>query len=262
MNQNRLTLTETKYLRWLTKKHILLPTKHKKPLVSGWNIFYAETKTPEQLLLLNNEYSLRTGKLIGGGYYFVAIDLDDLWAKTRINDTRYVETNKGIHRYVFIKELPKSCYLVNKDGNRIGEIHSLGRFIVGIGSIHAKGTRYTLKGRVNEKWSLKFEKLTELQEFLTQRNIFTTAWGKIGKENIQKLELFLAKPQLTYQQKKDKLEKQVQTSKQKLHLCYLCLIIFRNDPAIIKEHLQTKNHLEKLKTYQIRVKSKKNFPQK
>jgi hypothetical protein len=48
-----------------------------------------------------------------------------------------------------IKELPKSCFLVNKNGNPIGELHSKGRFIVGIGSIHEKGTRYTLKGRVN-----------------------------------------------------------------------------------------------------------------
>jgi hypothetical protein len=55
-----------------------LPTKHKKPLVKGWNKYYAETKNIEQLLILNQEYSLRTGKLVGGGYYFVAVDLDDL----------------------------------------------------------------------------------------------------------------------------------------------------------------------------------------
>jgi len=45
---------------------------------------------------------------------------------------------------------------------------------VGIGSIHELGTRYTLKGRVNVKFCLKFETLRELQEFLTARNIFTT----------------------------------------------------------------------------------------
>jgi hypothetical protein len=64
--------------------------------------------------------------------------------------------------------------LVNKEGEPIGELHSKGRFIVGIGSIHEKGTRYTLKGRVNVKFCLKFEKLTELQAFLKERNIFTT----------------------------------------------------------------------------------------
>jgi len=40
---------------------------------------------------------------------------------------------------------------------------------------------------------LKFEKLTELQEFLKERNIFTTPWGKQGVENIRNLELYQAK---------------------------------------------------------------------
>ncbi|CAG8669922.1 12329_t:CDS:2, partial [Ambispora gerdemannii] len=35
MNATKLTPTETKYLRILGKKHILLPTKYKKPLVAG-----------------------------------------------------------------------------------------------------------------------------------------------------------------------------------------------------------------------------------
>ena len=63
-----------------------------------------------------------------------------------------METNQGIHRYLLIKELPKSCFLIDGDtGQRIGELHSKGRFVVGIGSIHQQGTRYTLRGRVNEK---------------------------------------------------------------------------------------------------------------
>ena len=85
-----------------------------------------------------------------------------------------VKTNKGIHRYFFIKELPKSCWLVNQEGKKIGELHSKGRFVVGIGSVHEKGTRYSLKGRTNVKFRLKFENLKELQEFLKARNIFTT----------------------------------------------------------------------------------------
>jgi hypothetical protein len=63
---------------------------------------------------------------------------------------------------------------VNQLGDRIGELHSKGRFVVGIGSIHEKGTRYTLKGRVNLPWNSKLESLKELQAFLTQRDIFTT----------------------------------------------------------------------------------------
>ncbi|WNE40601.1 MAG: hypothetical protein mread185_000058 [Mycoplasmataceae bacterium] len=247
--ENQLTITEAKYLRWLGKKHILLPTKHKKPLVKGWNKFYQETKTIEQLLTQNQEYSLRTGKLTGN-HYFIVLDLDDIWAKERIKDSRYIQTNKGVHRYIFSKELPKNCWLVNQDGNKIGELHSQGRFVVGIGSIHQKGTRYTLKGKVNEKWALKFDKLTELQTFLTERNIFTTRWGKEGKENIKDLEIFQARPKPTYQQKKTNLEKFVQTSKQKLHLCYLCLVIFKKDQQLIKEHLQSPKHLANWKIYQ------------
>jgi hypothetical protein len=259
MNQNKLTINETKYLRILAKKHILLPTKFKKPLVKDWNKYYAETKTINQLLTLNQEYSLRTGKLIGARYYFIAIDLDDIWAKERIKDSRYIETNKGIHRYLLIKELPKSCWLVNKDGSKIGEIHSLGRFVVGIGSLHEQGTRYTLKGRVNEKWCLKFEKLTELQSFLTARNIFTTPWGKTGQENIRNLALFQPKTktkklsnQQNFYQKKQKLEAKINDhpQKDKLNICYICLTYFKKDHQIIKAHLQGKQHQKKWKIFQ------------
>jgi len=62
---------------------------------------------------------------------------------------------------------------MNKLGEKIGEIHSLGRQIVGIGSTHESGAKYTLKGGVKQSWSLKFEKLIELQEFLKERNILT-----------------------------------------------------------------------------------------
>ncbi|MDR1670164.1 MAG: bifunctional DNA primase/polymerase [Spiroplasmataceae bacterium] len=101
-------------------------------------------------------YGIRTGKKIGD-YYFIVIDLDDIWAKERIKDARFVETNKGIHRYLLIKELPKNCWLVNEEGKKAGELHSKGRQLVGIGSIHPSGQRYSLRGRVNVKFSLKFE---------------------------------------------------------------------------------------------------------
>ena len=192
MNQNQLTPTETKYLKILVKKHILLPTKFKKPLVKGWNKYYAEYRSIEKMLSLNQEYSLRTGTPLGN-YYFIVIDLDDLWAKERIKTNWFIETNKGIHRYFFIGELPKSCWLVNQHGDKIGELHSKGRFVVGIGSIHEQGTRYSLRGKVNQKWSLRMESLRKLQEFLTHRNIFTTPWGKKGKENIRNLELYQPK---------------------------------------------------------------------
>jgi hypothetical protein len=77
MKKSKLTITENRYLRILAKKHVLLPTKNKKPLVAGWNKYYAEYRSIERLLELNNEYSLRTGIPIGS-YYFITIDLDDL----------------------------------------------------------------------------------------------------------------------------------------------------------------------------------------
>ena len=77
MKENKLTPTENKYLKILAKRHILLPTKFKKPLVKNWNKYYVEYRGIERLLALNQEYSLRTGTSIGS-YYFIAIDLDDI----------------------------------------------------------------------------------------------------------------------------------------------------------------------------------------
>jgi len=256
MTENKLTPTETKYLKILAKKHILLPTKHKKPLVKGWNKYYAEYRSVEQLLELNQEYSLRTGTSIGS-YYFIAIDLDDIWAQERIKTNWKVKTHKGIHRYFFIGELPKSCWLVNQNGAKIGELHSKGRFVVGIGSTHEKGTRYTLKGKVNLPWGSKIESLKELQEFLKERNIFTTPWSKERVENIRDLELYEKKePKLKplskefqYFQKRKKLETKLakHPKKTKLNICYICLLYFPKEPEIVKTHLQGKQHQKKLK---------------
>lgn len=227
--------------------------------MSGWNKYYAEYRSIERLLKLNQEYSLRTGTK-AGGYYFIAIDLDDLWAKERIKDSRYVKTNKGVHKYLLIKELPKSCWLMNNLGEKIGEIHSLGRQVVGIGSIHELGTRYDLKGRANVKFCLKFETLRELQQFLRERNIFTTPWGKKGLENIRDLELYEKKEpkpkslskEFQYFQKKEKLEKRINnhSKKENLNICYICLVYFPKESDIIKSHLQGKKHQKNWKVYQ------------
>ena len=267
MKDTKLTATETKYLKILTRKHILLPTKHKKPLVKNWNKYYPEYRSIERLLEINQEYSLRTGTGIRD-YYFIAIDLDDLWAKERIKTNWFVKTNKGIHRYFFIRELPKSCFLVNKEGQKIGELHSKGRFVVGIGRIHEKGTRYNLKGGVNLPWSLKFETLKEFQEYLKERNIFTTPWGKSGKENIRDLELYekkepkpkLPSKEFQYFQKKEKLEKKVNDSpkKENLNICYICLVYFPKEPEIIKSHLAGKNHQKNWKVYQAKFSPQNN----
>jgi len=194
MKNNQLTKSETKYLKMFDRRdiRIRIPFKEKRPHILNWTVYYSEPWTINQMLEKGSNYGIRCGRPVGK-YFNVVIDLDDFWAKERMKVERYTETNKGLHYYLLIKELPKSCFLVNKHGDKIGEIHSKGRQIVGIGSIHEKGTRYTLKGRVSVKFQLKFETLPELQAFLTERNIFTTPWGKKGLENIRDLELYQPK---------------------------------------------------------------------
>ena len=101
------------------------------------------------------------------------------------------------------------------------------------------------------------ENLTELQAFLTERNIFPTPWGKKGKENIRDLELYYPKPkklssQQKYCQKKEQLEQQLAKHPQKanLNICYICLVYFAKTPQIIKSHLAGKQHQKNWQTYQ------------
>jgi hypothetical protein len=56
----------------------------------------------------------------------------------------YVKSKKGLHYYLLIKELPKSSYLYNQYGQKIGDLLSLGKQVIGIGSTHPSGTRYSL----------------------------------------------------------------------------------------------------------------------
>ncbi|WNE40583.1 MAG: hypothetical protein mread185_000040 [Mycoplasmataceae bacterium] len=188
---SKLTLTEQQYLKMFDRRdiRIRIPFQEKGPHILNWTKYYSETLSISQMLEQGFNYGIRTGKKVGN-YYHVVLDLDDIWAKERIKDARFVETNKGIHRYLLIKELPKNCWLVNEEGKKVGELHSKGRQIVGIGSIHPTGKRYSLRGRINVKFCLKFESLSELQNYLDQRKIFTSNWGKLGKENINSLNLF------------------------------------------------------------------------
>ena len=121
MTQNKLTPTEIKYLKIFDRRdiRIRIPFKEKRPHILNWTKYYSEPLSIQQLLGQGYNWGMRTGKKIGN-YYNIVIDLDDLWAKARIKDNRFIETNKGVHRYLLIKELPKSFYLVNANGERIG----------------------------------------------------------------------------------------------------------------------------------------------
>ncbi|CAI2167897.1 1490_t:CDS:10 [Funneliformis geosporum] len=102
-------------------------------------------------------------------------------------------------------------------GQKVGEIHSLGRFVVGIGSIHQSGKRYSLK-------------------------------GKKGLENICDLEPYCPKPpplskKAQYFQKKAKLEERVAQNPRQdlLNICYICLVYFVKETETIKAHLVEKD---------------------
>lgn len=169
---NLLTITETKLIKCFDRPSIRLKIKSqdKTPVDKNWPKVY-EALTVSQLLQHGYNWGIRTGKKIGN-YYFIIIDLDDIWAKERISAVRYVKTNKGIHVYCLIKELIPYLILINSNKKRIGEIHSLNRQVIGIGSIHPSGIRYSLHGKNNTPWFWKFENLLELENFLIKKGIF------------------------------------------------------------------------------------------
>lgn len=174
---NLLTFTETKLIKCFDRPSIRMKVKAKSklPLVKNWPTAY-EPLTISQLLSNGYNWGIRAGKQIGN-YYLIIIDLDDLWSKERMAHNRYIQTANGIHVYLLIKELPKNSFLVNKNNDKIGELHSQGRFVVGFGSTHPTGIRYSLKGKNSAKWFIKLESLLELEQFLTQKNIFLKNWG-------------------------------------------------------------------------------------
>jgi hypothetical protein len=68
-----------------------------------------------------------------------------------MKERRYTQTSKGIHVYCLVKKLVPYLILENSLGQRIGEVHGANRQVVGFGSIHHTGIRYSLKGRSNAK---------------------------------------------------------------------------------------------------------------
>lgn len=177
MNKELLTITESKLIKCFDRPSIRIrvKAKSKEPLVKNWPNAY-EPWTIKQILEQGYNWGIRTGKKVGS-YYFIIIDLDDLWAKTRMQEKRYIQTNKGIHVYCLIKELPNNCWLFNNHNIKLGELHSLGRFVVSFGSTHQSGIRYSLKGKNSAKWFVKFETLNDLKSFLLEKNIFLKPWG-------------------------------------------------------------------------------------
>jgi len=181
-SKSLLTKSERALLRYLEKDYILLPVdENKRPLVKNWNTYqanyYREKRSITKLLTVYGRYALRTGKLVGRGYYFVVLDLDDFWALTRLQEKRYVQTKQGVHLYLLLGELPKSCWVVNRQEEKIGELHSQGRYVVGIGSWHKEKVRYTLHGKNNLRYFVKLATLCELEKYLAKKGIFLRPWN-------------------------------------------------------------------------------------
>ncbi|RHZ35645.1 bifunctional DNA primase/polymerase [endosymbiont GvMRE of Glomus versiforme] len=180
---NQLSTTEKKLIKVFDRPSIRIRiprleiNQGKFPLIPNWPNVY-EPLLVSQILEQGYNWGIRTGKKIGD-YFFIVIDLDDIWARERIQASRYVQTAKGIHVYCLVRELPNNSILTNKESKRIGELHGLGKQVVGIGSLHKSGVRYSLqlKGKNNAPWFLKFETVKELELFLAERNIFI----KLGK---------------------------------------------------------------------------------
>jgi hypothetical protein len=185
MNQTKLTITERKLIKIFDRPSIRIriarseTNQGKYPLILDWPNFY-EPWTIEQILELGYNWGIRCGKQVGN-YYFVVIDLDDLWAKERLKVNRYVKTANGIHVYCLIKELVSNLILVNQQQKRLGELQSLGKQVVGIGSTHQSGVRYSLRGKNNSPWFLKFENLKDLENFLNERGIYQKKSAKLTK---------------------------------------------------------------------------------
>ena len=160
MNQPLLTITESKLIKCFDRPSIRLKiqSKNKKPLTKNWPNIYEPLKI-SQILERGLNWGIRTGKQIGS-YYFVVLDLDDEWAEARLLTNRYIKSQRGLHVYCLVKELPKSTHLYDKQGTKIGDLLSLGKQVLGIGSIHPSGSRYSLKlqGKSNSAWFLCHKK--------------------------------------------------------------------------------------------------------
>jgi len=159
----------TVIVRELDRKDIRLAVgQNKKPLFKHWTeLTYKEEKTIEQLLKENDCYGLRTGKPVGN-YFFCVLDFDysraflNFMSKFKIS---WIKTGRGAHVYLLLKKLPANgrIYCGN---DKIGDLLSDGRQVIGIGSLHANGSRYVFNE--NGKYFWKMDTLEDLKKELAK----------------------------------------------------------------------------------------------
>jgi len=148
--------------RYLDQHHIrvAIHKNSKEPVLENW-VDHPESRTISQLLKIGN-YGLRTGTKLGE-YYFCALDIDKKGEHFHFSQTSYVKTFKGVHYYLLLKKLPENIPLFYQ-GEKIGRIMSVGKQVVGSGSVHSSGIVYQFveRGEV----FLKLEDEEELTNYL------------------------------------------------------------------------------------------------
>ena len=148
--------------KYLDKPHIRVAVKKnsKEPSLEDW-INYHESRKINELLKVGN-YGLRTGKKLGN-YYFCALDIDQHGEQYYFSQISYIETQKGIHYYLLLRNLPENIPLFY-EGEKVGRLMSRGKQIVGSGSTHSAGIIYRFVEK--EKVFLKFDDEQQLADYL------------------------------------------------------------------------------------------------
>jgi len=111
---------------------------------------------------------------LGNSYYFIVLDLDKNYWGQQIWELgiAWISTKRGGHIYILIKELPSNGLLFNSAKQKIGEIQSQGKYVIGLGSLHLTGIRYNWERNKASKWWWKFERVKEMENFLLEKGIF------------------------------------------------------------------------------------------
>lgn len=159
----------TGVVKELDRKDIRLAVNQdKKPLFKHWTEpSYKEEKNIEQLLMENGCYGLRTGKQVGN-YYFCVLDFD--YNQTFLSflnkfKVSWVKTSRGAHVYLLLKILPANGKIYAR-GEKVGDLLSDGRQVIGIDSLHASGSKYVFNE--NGKYFWKLDTLDDLKRELTK----------------------------------------------------------------------------------------------
>lgn len=158
-NIKNLSFIEEKYL---DHPHIrvAIHKNSKEPVLENW-VNRPENRTISELLKIGN-YGLRTGTKLDE-YYFCALDIDKKGDQFHFSRISYIKSSKGVHYYLLLKKLPENIPLFYQ-GEKIGRIMSVGKQVVGSGSVHSSGIVYQFVKR--GKVFLKFEDEEELVRYL------------------------------------------------------------------------------------------------